>query len=72
MMRGGGFEEWVASVANGAATMSQRNLNWVEANGGIDTLVEVARHSGVHLVKLVDDKGHELVAASRERFETLC
>ena len=66
------FEEWVNSVAEGAATMSQRNLRWVEANGGIDKLVEVARQRGIHLVRLTDDKGNDLLAASQEPFQTLC
>ena len=66
------FEAWVDAVASGAATMSQRNVRWVEANGGFDNLVAAARQREVHLVKLTDDKGNELVAASQKPFETLC
>lgn len=66
------FEEWVGAVATGSATMSQRNLRWVDSNGGVDKLVEIARKRGIHLVRLTDDKGNELFAASQEPFETLC
>lgn len=66
------FAGWVESVATGEATMSQRNLKWVEANGGKEKLVEVAKQRGVHLVQLTDDKGNELLAASKEPFTTLC
>ncbi len=66
------FETWVDSVAQGAATMSQRNLKWVEANGGIDTLVALATERGVHLVRLTDDKGNDVLAASQKPFVTLC
>lgn len=71
-MRSDVFEVWVESVANGAASMSQRNLHWVEVNGGLDKLIETARARGVHLVQLTDDKGNELLAASRAPFNTLC
>lgn len=66
------FDAWIDSVAEGAATMSQRNLKWVEANGGIAGLVEAARKRDVHLLRLTDDKGNELVAASQKPFLTLC
>lgn len=66
------FDAWISSVASGTATMSQRNLKWVEANGGMAKLVETAKNRGIHLVQLTDDKGNQLVAASREVFETLC
>ena len=66
------FAVWVESVATGEATMSQRNLKWVEANGGQEKLVEVAKQRGVHLARLTDDKGKKLFAASKEPFTTLC
>lgn len=66
------FEDWIKSVATGASTMSQRNLKWVEANGGIDKLVDAAKQRGVHLVQLTDDKGNDLLAASPKPFKTLC
>lgn len=66
------FEEWVNAVASGSATMSQRNIRWVEAHGGMDKLVEAAKQRGVHLVRLTDDKGNELLAASQKPFQTLC
>ena len=66
------FESWVSAIATGAATMSQRTFKWVEANGGIDQLVAIATRQGVHLVKLTDDKGNNLLAASQNLFVTLC
>ena len=66
------FEDWIDSVATGGSTMSQRNLKWVEANGGVDKLVDTASRRGVHLVQLTDDKGNDLLAASQEPFKTLC
>lgn len=52
--------------------MSQRNVRWVNANGGLEKLISVAKGRGVHLVQLTDDKGNELLAASREPFKSLC
>lgn len=66
------FSEWIQSVATGAPTMSQRNLRWVDANGGLDSLIRAAKKQSVHLVQLTDDKGNCLLAASREPFTTLC
>ena len=48
-MRSQDFDGWVSEVASGAATMSQRNVKWVEANGGVGQLVEAAKKRGVHL-----------------------
>ena len=59
-------------VATVYATIRQRHLGWVEANGGIGKLVQTATQRDIHLVKLTDDKGNELPAASRESVETLC
>lgn len=64
--------EWLDAVASGAATMSQRAMTTVAARGGLEPLIAAARARGVHLVKLTDDKGKGLIAASREPFETLC
>lgn len=66
------FEHWLRTVASGKATMSQRNLKWVEANGGFERLIEIAKSCGVHLVQLTVDDGNLLVAASKQPFTTLC
>lgn len=66
------FEEWVGSVATGQATVSQRNIKWVEANGGTEKLVLAATRRGVHLIQLTDDKANALLVASKEPFTTLC
>ena len=68
----GWMETWIASVADGRATTSQRSVASVERNGGIGRAVEVARASGVHLVRLTDDERRALIAASLHPFETLC
>ena len=64
--------DWLDAVATGAATMSQRALTSVEAHGGLGAAVVAARARGVHLLRLTDDKGKALVAASTTPFETLC
>lgn len=66
------IETWIASVAEGRATMRQRSVASVERNGGIDRAVEAAQARGVHLVRLTEDEGKALIAASLRPFETLC
>ena len=66
------IEKWLDAVEAGRATMSQRTVSSIEAHGGLQAAVNVARLKGVHLVKLTDDKGNVLVAASRHSFEALC
>lgn len=74
MMQSGGspFDNWIAAVRSGELTMSQRNLKWVERHGGIARLVDTAKAQGVHLVRLTDDNGKPLIAASRRPFDSLC
>ena len=63
---------WLDAIQSGAATMSQRKLSSIEAHGGIEQAIAAAKQRGVHLVKLTDDKGTALVAASRHPFQPLC
>ena len=65
------IETWIASIADGRVTMSQRSLSSIDRNGGIDEAVKVAKARGVHLVRLTDEEGKALVAASLSPFETL-
>ena len=66
-------ENWLASVADGTQTMSQRMLSRVEERpGGLDAVCAVARARGVHLAVFIDDHGVELVAASRHPIRVLC
>ena len=65
-------EAWLDDVAAGRLSMSQRALATIEAKGGIAPVVAAARVRGVHLVKLTDDSGKELIAASLHPFEVLC
>lgn len=64
--------DWMDSVAARDGTMSQRNIKWVEANGGLEKLVQAAKARRIHLVQLTDDKGNNLIAASRKPFTSLC
>jgi hypothetical protein len=63
---------WIEAVASGKASMSQRKRSSIDAHGGLELVIALAREKGVHLVQLTDDRGAVLVAASRERFEALC
>lgn len=64
---------WLAAVADGSRTMSQRTLASVEARGGgLAAVTEAARARGVHLAVFVDDDGQELVAASTHPIRVLC
>ena len=51
--------------------MSQRKMSSVEKHGGINTLKREAKRRGVHLVRLEDDKGNDLIAASLKPFKVL-
>jgi hypothetical protein len=64
--------KWLDAVQDGRSTMSQRSLNSIEANGGVEMAAREARKRGVHLVELTDDRGRKLVAASNHEFKTLC
>ena len=63
---------WLDSVANGASTMSQRKVGSIEKRGGgLETVRREAVKRGVHLVRLEDDKGNDLIAASRQPFKVI-
>ena len=66
------LEGWLEAVASGRASMSQRGVRWVEAQGGLDIVVAAAKARGVHLIRLTDDAGKVLIAASLHPFEALC
>lgn len=65
--------EWLAAVADGTLTMSQRQRSSVEKHGGgLGAVVGEARARGVHLALLTDDHGKELVVASVHPIQVLC
>ena len=66
------IDAWLDGVASGHATMSQRSLASIEQHGGLEAAIQAARQRGVHLIRLTDDRGKVLVAASLSPFETLC
>lgn len=52
--------------------MSQRKTSSVEIHGGgIQALKREAKARGIHLVRLEDDKGNDLIAASLKPFKVL-
>jgi len=65
--------EWLESVANGSSTMSQRKLTSIETRGGgLESVKSIAEQKGVHLLRVEDDKGNELIAASMKPFQVIC
>lgn len=65
--------EWLDKVAAGSNTMSQRKLSSIEARGGgLEAVKTLAKQKGVHLLRLEDDKGNEVIAASIKPFDVVC
>jgi len=64
--------EWIANVASGSATMSQRKLSSILAHGGIEAACAAAKPAAVHLALVTDDRGDELVIASVHPIRVLC
>lgn len=66
-------DAWLAAVADGSLTMSQRKLSSIEERpGGIETVRAVAEQRGIHLAVFVDDRGQELVVASTHPIRVIC
>ena len=64
---------WLDGVASGAGTMSQRQVASIESRGGgLLAVRKLAKKRGIHLIRLTDDKGNELVAASKHPFKVIC
>ena len=64
--------KWLDGVADGSITMSQRKTSSVEIHGGgIQALKREAKARGIHLVRLEDDQGNDLIAASLKPFKVL-
>lgn len=64
---------WLDAVVSGASTMSQRKLTSIEAHGGgLEAVRAAARARGVHLLRLEDDHGEVLLAASLKPFTVVC
>ena len=64
--------DWIAQVLDEPGSMSQRKQDVVEGwPGGVDALVLEAKAQGVHLLRLTDDRGVRLIAASVHPFEIL-
>lgn len=65
--------EWLDKVADGTNTMSQRKLSSIETRGGgLEAVKTLAEQKGVHLLRLEDDQGNELIAVSVKPFEVVC
>lgn len=66
-------ETWLSGVASGSQSMSQRRLSSVESRpGGLSTAAAIAKAKGVHLAVLTDDRGIEVVIASRDPIRVIC
>ena len=70
---GNWIEQWMQSVANDDYTMSQRKLSSIRKREiSLDEIIAEAKKYHVHLLLLKDDKGEELIAASKDEFTVLC
>ncbi len=67
------MQRWIESVVSGESTMSQRKMSSI-AKRDIDMkiLIAEAKKQHVHLLLLKDDKGEEVIAASKDEFVVLC
>ena len=64
---------WLDAVASGASTMSQRKRASIEAKGGgLESVKAAALKKNIHLLRLFDDQGNEIIAASLDPFEVVC
>ena len=68
----GWLAKWLDAVQEGSAAMSQRARSAIDEHGGLPAAVAEAEARKVHLVALTDDKGKQIVAASRHPFRPLC
>lgn len=65
--------QWLEAIASGELAMSQRKVSgMLKAEGSLEGLIEAASEKGVHLVRLTDDLGNDLIAGSCHAFEVLC
>ena len=65
--------DWLDKVADGSTAMSQRKLSSIETRGcGLEAVKTLAEQKGVHLLRLEDDKGNEVIAASLKPFDVVC
>jgi hypothetical protein len=65
--------QWLGAVTSGVNTMSHRKVSSIEKRGGgLKYVAKLAKQRGVHLVRLTDDRGNELIAASKRPFEVIC
>ena len=67
------MQQWIADIALRKLTMSQRKVTVIEkTEGGLENVITEAKKQGVHLIRLTDDKGNDLLTGSVHPFETLC
>ena len=64
--------QWVAEVKGRPGSMTQRKESVVVSwPGGVAELVREAQSQNVHLVRVTDDHGVQLIAASIHPFDVL-
>jgi hypothetical protein len=66
------LEKWLDAVVDGSSTMSQRKLSAIETKIGLVAARKAAQARGVHLLRLTDERGEELIAASKRPFKIVC
>jgi hypothetical protein len=63
---------WLEMVVAGAA-MTQRSLASIDRfGGGLAAVKKAAKQRGVHLLLVTDDRGRQIVAASRWPLKVIC
>ena len=64
--------DWISSVADGSNTMSARKLTSIDKRGrGFKAVAAIAKRQKAHLLLFEDDKGSEVVAASKKPFKVI-
>ena len=63
---------WIQEVKGRPGSMTQRKESVVDSwPGGMAELIREAKSQHVHLVRVTDDQGVKLIAASVHRFDVL-
>lgn len=76
MKAGAEHTAWVTKwliAGTGKSSMSQRKVTSIQrCGGGLSLAKRLAKKHQVHLLRLTDDEGNDVVAASKSPFQVLC
>ncbi len=64
--------EFTDKVADGTNAISQRKLSSIETRGGLEAVKVRAKQKAIPLLRLEDNEGNELAAASLKPFKGVC